>query len=41
MGRKGLGINFITRRDIRKLKEIEQYYDTQIEELPASFGSGV
>jgi len=35
-GRKGMGINFITRRDIRKMKEIEQYYDTQIDELPAS-----
>ena len=40
-GRKGLGINFITRRDVRKLKEIEQYYDTQIEELPATFGSTI
>lgn len=36
-GRKGMGINFITRHDIRKMKEIEQYYDTQITELPASF----
>lgn len=35
-GRKGMGINFITRRDVRKIKEIEQYYDTQIDELPAS-----
>ena len=36
-GRKGMGINFITRRDIRKIKEIEQYYNTQIEEMPAQF----
>lgn len=36
-GRKGTGINFITRRDIPKLKEIEQYYGTQIEELPNGF----
>ena len=36
-GRKGMGINFVTRRDIKKLKEIEQYYDTQIEELPMNF----
>jgi translation initiation factor 4A len=36
-GRKGMGINFVTRRDIKKLKEIEQYYDTQIEELPINF----
>ena len=38
-GRKGIGINFITKRDIRALKSIEQHYDTQIEELPASFVS--
>jgi translation initiation factor 4A len=36
-GRKGTGINFITRRDIGKMKEIESYYATQIEELPADF----
>jgi translation initiation factor 4A len=36
-GRKGTGINFITRRDIQKLREIEQYYSTQIEELPSGF----
>ena len=35
-GRKGMGINFITRRDIRKIKEIEEHYSTQIKELPAS-----
>jgi translation initiation factor 4A len=38
-GRKGMGINFVTRRDVRKMKEIEQYYDTQINELPASFNN--
>jgi len=36
-GRKGMGINFITRRDIKQMREIEKYYDTQITELPASF----
>jgi len=35
-GRKGMGINFITRRDIDKIKEIETYYETQIDELPSS-----
>lgn len=35
-GRKGTAINFITRRDISKIKEIEQYYNTQIEELPSN-----
>jgi len=36
-GRKGIGINFITRRDISKMREIEQHYSTQIEELPINF----
>jgi translation initiation factor 4A len=36
-GRKGVGINLITRRDMSKLKETEQYYSTQIKEMPASF----
>ena len=34
-GRKGMGINFITRRDISIIRGIEQYYDTQIEEMPS------
>jgi len=33
-GRKGVGINFITRRDVPKLKEIEEHYSTQISEMP-------
>jgi translation initiation factor 4A len=42
-GRKGVGINFITRRDVSKLKEIEEHYSTQISEMPADLGflSGV
>lgn len=39
-GRKGVGINFVTRRDFRKMREIERYYDTQILELPESFVGG-
>jgi translation initiation factor 4A len=35
-GRKGVGINFVTRRDINKLKEIENYYESQINELPSN-----
>ena len=35
-GRKGVGINLITRRDVMKLKEIEQHYSTQISEMPAN-----
>jgi len=33
-GRKGLAINFVTFRDLRALKEIEQFYETQIDPLP-------
>jgi translation initiation factor 4A len=33
-GRKGIGINFITRRDIGNLKRIEEHYATQINEIP-------
>ena len=36
-GRKGVGINLITRRDISKLKELEEHYSCQINELPSSF----
>lgn len=36
-GRKGTGINFITKFDINKIKEIEKYYDTEISELPNNF----
>jgi len=35
-GRKGTGINFITKRDVGKMKEIEEFYSTQINELPNS-----
>jgi hypothetical protein len=34
-GRKGVGINFISRRDVTKIKEIEQHYSCNIEEMPA------
>ena len=36
-GRKGVGINLVTRRDMSKLREIEQHYSTQINEMPANF----
>ena len=29
-----MALNFITRRDYKLLKEIENYYNTQIDELP-------
>merc|ERR1712038_616067 len=33
-GRKGVAINFVTSEDVRSLREIEQFYNTQIEEMP-------
>lgn len=33
-GRKGVGINFVTRRDIEQLRRIEQHYECQINEMP-------
>jgi translation initiation factor 4A len=33
-GRKGLAINFVTDDDRRTLRDIEQYYNTQIQEMP-------
>ena len=34
-GRKGVGINFITRRDVMQIKKIEEHYSTQITEMPS------
>jgi hypothetical protein len=33
-GRKGVAINFVKADDIRILRDIEQYYSTQIDEMP-------
>ena len=33
-GRKGAAINFVTQEDLRMLRDIEQFYNTQIEEMP-------
>jgi translation initiation factor 4A len=38
-GRKGVGINFVTRRDFVKMKEIESHYNTQINEMPSNLGN--
>lgn len=40
-GRKGIGINFITRRDQQKLDQIRRFYSTQIDELPMNFAEGI
>jgi translation initiation factor 4A len=34
-GRKGTGINFITKYDVKNMRDIETYYNTAILELPA------
>ncbi len=33
-GRKGVAINFVTEEDKRNLQDIEQFYNTQINEMP-------
>ncbi|KAJ2141277.1 RNA helicase [Coemansia sp. RSA 678] len=36
-GRKGVAINFVTSSDVKLLRDIEQYYGTQIDEMPMNF----
>ncbi|KAM9961629.1 hypothetical protein ACTFIR_004483 [Dictyostelium discoideum] len=38
-GRKGVAINFVKNSDIRILRDIEQFYSTQIDEMPVNFAS--
>jgi len=33
-GRKGVAINFVTTEDIKMLREIEAFYNTQVDEMP-------
>ena len=33
-GRKGVGINFVTRQNVHELLDIEQFYSTEIKEMP-------
>jgi ATP-dependent RNA helicase len=37
-GRKGVAINFVKSDDLQTLRDIEQYYSTQIDEMPANVG---
>mmetsp|Transcript_1387 Transcript_1387/g.2207 ORF Transcript_1387/g.2207 Transcript_1387/m.2207 type:complete len:450 (-) Transcript_1387:1473-2822(-) len=37
-GRKGIAINFVKDEDVGLLKDIEQFYSTQIDEMPANVG---
>ena len=39
-GRKGTAINFVTRRDIHYMKEIEYHYKSNIEEFPLNGNIG-
>ena len=32
-GRKGVAINFVTSQDVQLLRDIEQFYSTQIDEV--------
>ena len=36
-GRKGVAINFITKRDLKYMKHLEYYYDTYMDPLPNNF----
>jgi translation initiation factor 4A len=38
-GRKGVAINFVTNDDRRAIRELEQFYNTQIEEMPANIAN--
>lgn len=36
-GRKGVAINLVTSKDVQNLKELESFYNTQVDELPMNF----
>ena len=36
-GRKGIAINFTCKHDITRLKKFEEYYQTQIVEMPNNY----
>jgi len=40
-GRKGMAINFITQRDISTIREIENHYKINIEEMPKNYGDNL
>lgn len=40
-GRKGMAINFVTRRDIHHMKKIEMFYNISMEELPNNFADHI
>eukprot|EP01060_Flectonema_neradi_P039289 TRINITY_DN85_c0_g1_i1.p1 TRINITY_DN85_c0_g1~~TRINITY_DN85_c0_g1_i1.p1 ORF type:complete len:405 (+),score=105.84 TRINITY_DN85_c0_g1_i1:79-1293(+) len=40
-GRKGVAINFVNTKDVPILKELQEFYNTTIEELPMDFASNL
>jgi hypothetical protein len=36
-----MAINFVTKRDIYLMRDIENYYKIKIEELPSSYGEKI
>ena len=38
-GRKGMSINFITNYDLKKMREIEKFYNIEIKEFPEDFAN--
>ena len=38
-GRRGIAVNFVTFNDVKQLKEIEEYYSIEIEEMPEDISS--
>jgi len=38
-GRKGVAINFVTQEDVRTLKDIETFYNTEISEMPMNIAN--
>ena len=37
-GRRGVAINFVRNEDVGTLRDIERFYSTRIEEMPANVG---
>ena len=40
-GRKGVAINFVTTEDVKMLREIETFYNTQVDEMRKSLSSAL
>lgn len=40
-GRKGTAINFVSKRDVQKIKEIQEWYNTIIEEMPSDISKEI